>query len=41
MGWWSTVGEYGVGYVTGSLGGYEPADALESAVRAVLRLPPL
>lgn len=41
LGWWSTSGEYAVGYVTGSLGGYDPVDALESAVRDVLGLPPL
>ncbi len=41
LGWWSTSGEYAIGYVTGSLGGYEPLEALESVVRAVIDLPAL
>jgi len=41
LGWWSTSGEYAIGYVTGTLGGYEPLESLESAVRDVLGLPSL
>lgn len=41
VGWWSSVGEYAMGYVSGSLGGFEALEALESVVREVLDLPPL
>ncbi len=41
VGWWSTAGEYAIAYVTGTLGGYEPLEALESVVRDVLGLPAL
>jgi CubicO group peptidase (beta-lactamase class C family) len=41
LGWWSTSGEYAIGYVSGSLGGYEPLESLESGVRDALGLPSL
>lgn len=41
LGIWSAEGEFALGFVTGGLGGYEDVTALENAVRAVHRLPPL
>ncbi|MEP6665920.1 MAG: serine hydrolase domain-containing protein [Nocardioidaceae bacterium] len=41
LGWWSREGEYALGYVTGSLGNYGAVDAVETAFRECLGLPPL
>jgi CubicO group peptidase (beta-lactamase class C family) len=41
LGWWSEVGQYALGFVTGEIAGYDRAERLENAVRACLGLPPL
>lgn len=41
FGWWSEVGGYAVAFMTGHIGGYDPGDRLEAAVRNALDLPPL
>jgi len=37
----STVGGYAVGFVTGTVGGFDRVDALENALRDCLGVPPL
>lgn len=41
VGWACTSGGYAYGFVTGSMGGHERADAVENALREVLGQPPL
>ncbi len=41
LGYWSVVGQYAIGYVTGSLGDYSPVEGVEAALRGCLDLPPL
>jgi hypothetical protein len=41
FGWWSQVGGYAIGFVTGEIAGYDRGERLENAVRACLRLDPI
>jgi CubicO group peptidase (beta-lactamase class C family) len=41
VGWWSQVGGYAIGFVTGEIAGYDRAERLENAVRACLGLDPI
>lgn len=41
LGWWSEVGQYALGFVTGEIAGYDRSERLENAVRDCLGLPPL
>ncbi len=41
VGWASTAGGYAYGFVTGSMGSHDRADAVENALRSCLGLPPL
>ena len=41
LGWWSEVGQYAFGFVTGEIGDYDRGERLENAVRACLGLPPI
>lgn len=41
FGWWSSVGEYAVAFLTGHIGTHDRGERLENAVREVLGLPPL
>ena len=41
LGWWSEVGQYAFGFVTGEIAGYDRSERLENAVRDCLGLPPL
>ena len=41
FGWWSEVGGYAIGFVTGYIGDFARAERLETALREVLGLPPL
>jgi CubicO group peptidase (beta-lactamase class C family) len=41
FGWWSEVGQYGMAFLTGHIGGHDRGERLESAVRQTLNLPPL
>jgi CubicO group peptidase (beta-lactamase class C family) len=41
VGWASVVGDYAIGFVTGSMGNHDRADRLENAFRSCLGLPPI
>jgi CubicO group peptidase (beta-lactamase class C family) len=41
VGWASVVGEYAIGFVTGSMGNHDRADRLENAFRSCLGLAPI
>lgn len=41
FGWWSDVGRYAFGFVTGVIADHSRGDRLENALRAVLGLPPV
>jgi CubicO group peptidase (beta-lactamase class C family) len=41
LGWWSTEGDYAIGFVSGLIAGHDRAELLDNAVRACLGLPPL
>ena len=41
VGWWSEVGQYAFGFVTGEIAGYDRSERLENAVRECLVLPAL
>jgi len=41
FGWWSEVGGYAIGFVTGHVAGHDRGDRVENAVRGVLGLEPV
>jgi hypothetical protein len=41
VGWASVVGDYAIGFVTGSMGNHDRADRLENAFRSCLGLSPI
>ncbi len=41
LGWWSTDGDYGIGFVTGTIADHERVTRVDNAVRGCLGLPPL
>jgi hypothetical protein len=41
LGWWSTDGDYAIGFVTGLVADHDRAELVDNAVRACLGLPPL
>ena len=41
VGWWSEVGQYALGFVTGEIAGYDRSERLENAARDCLGLPSL
>ncbi len=41
FGWWSSVGQYAISFLTGRIGDHDRGDRVENAVRACLGVPPL